>query len=172
MSGVAISASNAVQFSFWIFSTRSSPPTNSAPAASASRSLSPDAMTATTLLLPPKPCGRTTVPRTIWSAWRVSTPRRIVRSTVSSNLAYLAFWSRGIASPIVYGRCSTRARAFAIFFDALRAISLLNSLRLPPRFPALAGARGTCVELHGRGLDCSLHWRHRQPYKYAAKIRG
>ena len=32
MSGVAISASKAVQFSFWIFSTISSPPTKSAPA--------------------------------------------------------------------------------------------------------------------------------------------
>src|SRR5208283_3111766 len=36
MSGVAISASKAVQFSFWIFSTISSPPTKSAPASCAS----------------------------------------------------------------------------------------------------------------------------------------
>ena len=49
MSGVAMRASKAVQFSFWIFSTSSSPPTNSAPAASASLILSPEAMTATIL---------------------------------------------------------------------------------------------------------------------------
>jgi hypothetical protein len=74
MSGVAISASKAVQFSFWIFSTISSPPTKSAPASVASFWRSPLAITATVLVLP-SPCGRTTVPRTIWSAWRVSTPK-------------------------------------------------------------------------------------------------
>ena len=57
MSGVAIRASKAVQFSFWIFSTSSSPPKNSAPAASASSILSPEAMTATIFDLP-RPCGQ------------------------------------------------------------------------------------------------------------------
>ena len=64
MSGVVISASKSVQFSFWIFSTISSPPNKSAPAASASRSFSPAAMTRTFFDLP-SPCGSTTVPRTI-----------------------------------------------------------------------------------------------------------
>ena len=35
----------------------------------------------------PVPCGRLTVPRTIWSALRGSTPRRKATSTVASNLA-------------------------------------------------------------------------------------
>src|SRR5688500_5087050 len=61
-------------------------------------------MTSTFLLLP-RPCGSTTVPRTIWSACFGSTPRRAVSSTVSSNFANLTFWSRGIASSIVSG-CS------------------------------------------------------------------
>src|SRR5260370_3722408 len=51
MSGVAMRASNAVQPSFWILSTSYSPPQNSAPAASASLTLSPEAMTATILVL-------------------------------------------------------------------------------------------------------------------------
>ena len=41
MSGVAIRASKSVQLSFWIFSTISSPPKNSAPAASRFGDLSP-----------------------------------------------------------------------------------------------------------------------------------
>src|ERR1019366_5639989 len=48
MSGVAIRASKAVQPSFWIFSTMSSPPANSAPAASASAILSPEVIAAVT----------------------------------------------------------------------------------------------------------------------------
>ena len=45
MSGVATIESKSIQFSFWIFSTRSSAPTASAPAALASLALSPLAMT-------------------------------------------------------------------------------------------------------------------------------
>ena len=96
-SGVAISASKSVQFSLVIFSTISSPPAKSAPAASASRILSPEAMTKTFFDLP-SPCGSTTVPRTIWSACLGSTPRRNVISTVSSNFAYLTFCRSGTAS--------------------------------------------------------------------------
>ncbi len=66
-------------------STRSSPPTSSAPARSASWAFSPWAKTATRTDLP-VPCGRTTVPRTIWSAWRGSTPRRRCASIVASKL--------------------------------------------------------------------------------------
>src|SRR5271167_1729944 len=47
-----MSASKSVQFSFWIFSTISSPPTKSAPAASASRCFPPLAMTKTFFDLP------------------------------------------------------------------------------------------------------------------------
>ena len=48
---------------FWMYSV----PTKSAPAASASRALSPTAMTSTRTDLP-VPAGSTTVPRTTWSA--------------------------------------------------------------------------------------------------------
>ena len=58
----------------------------SAPAACASAALSALANTATRSFLP-VPLGIETTPRTIWSAWRGSTPRLIETSTVSSNLA-------------------------------------------------------------------------------------
>ena len=96
MSGVATTASKAIQPP-WIFSTISSPPMKSAPASGASFCLSASAMTSTVFDLP-SPCGSTTVPRTIWSAYFGSTPRRNAISTVSSNLVYLTFWIRGIAS--------------------------------------------------------------------------
>src|ERR1035437_2172225 len=63
MSGVAIRASKAVQPSFWIFSTMSSPPANSAPAASASAILSPEAMTAAILVLAGRGAG------CVWVGW-------------------------------------------------------------------------------------------------------
>src|SRR5262249_28813538 len=59
----------------WIFSTRSSAPTTSAPASRASRSFSPLANTATRTVLP-MPWGNTMAPRTIWSACLGSTPKR------------------------------------------------------------------------------------------------
>ena len=52
----------------------SSEPTKSAPAARACSACSPVAKTRTRAVLP-VPCGRLTVPRTIWSALRGSTPR-------------------------------------------------------------------------------------------------
>ena len=67
-------------------STRSSAPTMSAPASRASAAAAPAANTATRTALPVPP-GRPTVPRTIWSALRGSTPSRTASSTVSSNLA-------------------------------------------------------------------------------------
>src|SRR5215470_14354536 len=121
MSGVEITASKSVQLSFWIFSTISSPPTMSAPAASASRTFSPLAITRTFFDLP-SPCGRTTVPRTIWSACLGSTPSRSVTSTVSSNLAYFTFCSSGTASFRRYCFFSTAVRALVMFFPALRLI--------------------------------------------------
>ena len=69
----------------WIRAIRSSAPTTSAPAASASAAFVPEAKTITRAVLP-VPCGRLTVPRTIWSALRGSTPSRIATSTVASYL--------------------------------------------------------------------------------------
>ena len=83
MSGVAIATSKSVNPPS-ILAARSSPPTKSAPASSASRALSPWANTATRTLLP-VPCGRLIVPRSCWSAWRTLTPRRMWTSTVESK---------------------------------------------------------------------------------------
>ena len=98
MSGEAIATSNSNQPSSIRF-TRSSPPTSSAPARSASWAFSPWAKTMTRVVLP-VPCGRTTVPRTSWSAWRGSTPRRRWASTVPSNLLIDSFGSSSAASAI------------------------------------------------------------------------
>ena len=76
----------------------SSPPVKSAPASWASFSFSPEAITSTRFDLPPSPWGRTTVPRTIWSACLGSTPSRIATSTVSSNLANAFFATAATAS--------------------------------------------------------------------------
>ena len=95
----------------------SSPPTKSAPASCASFSFSPEATTSTFLALPPRPWGRMTVPRTIWSACLGSTPRRSATSTVSSNLAKACFATVATASGSGYcGFAATASCAFANFF--------------------------------------------------------
>ena len=96
MLGVAMAAS---KFSSpaWTWATRSSEPTMSAPAASASRAFSPSAKTATRTDLP-VPWGSAMEPRTFWSALRVSTPRRTATSTVSSNLAGASSLASSMAS--------------------------------------------------------------------------
>ena len=85
MSGVAIARSKSVK-PFSIRSARSAAPTRSAPASVASTAASPWANTATRTS-PPVPDGNATVPRTIWSALRGSTPSPTAISTASSNLA-------------------------------------------------------------------------------------
>ena len=80
-----------------IFATRSSAPTSSAPAARASAAASPAAKTATRSVRP-VPDGNDSVPRTIWSALRGSTPRRTASSTVSSNLALANDFTSSTAS--------------------------------------------------------------------------
>src|SRR5680860_1494798 len=96
MSGVATTASKSSHPPL-ILSMSSSPPTTSAPAASASAALSPVAKTRTRAVLP-VPWGRLTVPRTIWSALRGSTPRRMATSTVSSNFFLLPLFASLIAA--------------------------------------------------------------------------
>ena len=85
MSGVAIARSKSI-WPACTFSARSSAPTMSAPAASASLARSPRANTATRTVLP-VPCGSMTVPRRFWSGLRGSRFRFIAISTVSSNFA-------------------------------------------------------------------------------------
>src|SRR5271169_6673438 len=80
-----------------------------------------------------------TVPRTIWSACLGSTPKRMVRSTVSSNLANFTFWRRGTASCSVYGRDSTAPRAFSTFLPAFFILLLVSHRR-----PLFRCGRGLC----------------------------
>ena len=81
MSGVATATSKSVHPS-WIRLARSSSPTASAPAASASRAFSPLA-NAITVTSRPAECGRVIVPRSCSSAWRTFRPVRMWHSTVS-----------------------------------------------------------------------------------------
>src|SRR6202050_4763256 len=99
----------------------SSPPTKSAPASCASRTFSPVAITSTRFDFP-SPCGRTTVPRTIWSDCFGSTPRFSTSSTVSSNFTKCALRRSSAASSSLYGRASTNLRARSIFFPPIFAL--------------------------------------------------
>src|SRR5690606_844868 len=104
-----------------IFSARSSMPTASAPAARASSALAPAGANTATRTLLPVPCGSTVEPRTCWSDFLASTPRRTATSTASTNLALL--WSLTIfrASSIAYALpgCTAAWIAFCRLFNAM-----------------------------------------------------
>src|SRR3954465_8619556 len=100
MSGVAIAMSKSVKPPS-MRAARSSAPTTSAPASSASRALSPLAKTATETLLP-RPLGSAIVPRSCSSAWRTFRPVRTWTSTDSSNFARLSSLTRSVASAGLY----------------------------------------------------------------------
>src|SRR5918911_2401957 len=102
-SGVATATSNSVKFSSRMRAARSSDPTMSAPASSASRAFSPTAKTATRCVLP-VPFGSMSVPRTIWSALRGSTLSLTWTSTLSSKFAPSRLFSNSSASRGVYSR--------------------------------------------------------------------
>src|SRR5436305_7577939 len=102
-SGVAIATSKSVKPPC-TRSARSSAPTTSAPASSASLALSPLANTATLTSLP-SPLGSATVPRSCSSAWRTFRPVRMWTSTDSSKLARLVSLTSAIASAGEYS-CS------------------------------------------------------------------
>src|SRR3954468_14002157 len=121
-SGVAIAMSKSVKPSCTRWA-RSSAPTTSAPASSASRALSPFAKTATVTLLP-RPLGSAIVPRSCSSAWRTFRPVRRWTSTDSSNFARLSSRTMRIASPGEYS-CSrsTFPRASMNFLPRCTAMS-------------------------------------------------
>src|SRR6266851_10473583 len=127
--------------------TSSSAPTTSAPAASASRALSPWA-NATTRCERPVPAGRTAEPRTIWSAWRGSSPVRICSSIVSSNLAYAVSLTNLAPSSGAYCFSGSIFSTAARYFLPCLAISSSSSaLNLNAHAP-----RGAFDHAH-RGLD-------------------
>src|SRR5512141_229631 len=81
MSGVATALSKS-SHPPWIFASRASLPTKSAPASCASFTFSPLANTRARTLFP-VPWGSTTEPRTCWSGYFGSTPSRLATSTLS-----------------------------------------------------------------------------------------
>src|SRR5690606_26417768 len=104
-------------------SNSSSAPTISAPAFLASSALSPRAKTATRTVRP-VPFGRLTTPRTIWSAWRGSTPRFIAISMVSSNLATARSLTRPIAADRSYSLLrSTPSRILLMRLEIFAIVS-------------------------------------------------
>src|SRR6516164_5235852 len=147
-SGVATTASKS-RNPPWIRSIRSSEPTKSAPAARASSARSPVAKTSTRAVLP-VPLGRFTVPRTIWSALRGSTPSRSATSTVGSNLAGEVFLASATASAGLYRRVRS-------ICSAAERYALLRFMVSPSvRRSWSAGRRGPC---HGwwSALDGDPH---------------
>src|SRR5919112_1604449 len=121
MSGVAMQRSKSM-VPPWTTSTRSSAPTTSAPAALASSALAPRANTATRTVRP-EPFGKLQTPRTIWSAWRGSTPRFIEISMVSSNFALARSLISFTASWIGYSLvASTPSRAARMRLPSFTAI--------------------------------------------------
>ena len=115
ISGEATTTSKSIQFSFMILSTKSIPPTNSAPASLAASYLSSLQNTHTLTFLP-VPLGRTTAPLTCWSACLESTPRRICASIVSSNLAFAFLQTKSRASAASYCFVLSTALALSIYF--------------------------------------------------------
>src|SRR6266851_7279111 len=109
--------------------------TKSAPASCASRARSPTAKTATRTFLP-VPLGKTTDPRTICSACRGSTPRRMCASTVASNLeievSLASATACSVASPplpLAATAASTFLAASRYFFPCLLLIASVPTLR-------------------------------------------
>src|SRR5512140_3710209 len=135
MSGVATALSKS-SHPPWIFASRSSLPTKSAPASSASFTFSPLANTRTRTLFP-VPWGSTTEPRTCWSGYFGSTPSRIATSTVSSNFARAVSFRRSSDSSREYfASLFTLPRASRYFFPC-RGIS--------PSLPAPQTAGGDFI---------------------------
>src|SRR3989449_2512853 len=135
------------------FSTRSSAPTTSAPASRASRSFSPLANTATRTVLP-MPWGSTMAPRTIWSACLGSTPSRIDRSTVSSNLAAGAFLTMSMASSTEYGFARSISASVALIRFVITGMSLRSlSIQPSPRDARASGPVAPRLELQLDDVD-------------------
>src|SRR6056297_541728 len=114
----------------------------SAPASFASSALGPRAKTATRTSLP-VPLGRPTTPRTIWSAWRGSTPRFIEISTVSSNFAFaLDLISATASSTLRFSLPATASRAARVRLPSFAILLHLDA----------HGACGAEDDFH-RGFD-------------------
>src|ERR1041385_3140661 len=128
MSGVAMQRSKLIS-RLLTCSARSSAPTMSAPAFFASSAFAPLANTATRSLRP-VPLGSEDTPRTIWSAWRGSTPRLMESSIVSSNLDVARDFTSFTASSTRYDFVVSIPSAFFLLrFE--RAMAVTPSPRCP-----------------------------------------
>ena len=96
-------------------------PTASAPAARASSALAPAGANTATRTDLPVPAGSTVEPRTCWSDFLASTPRRTATSTDSTNLALVAVLMILMASSNPYDLPGTTAAliAFSRLFIAM-----------------------------------------------------
>src|SRR5690606_27242245 len=88
-------------------------PTASAPAARASSALAPGGQNTATRTLLPVPAGSTVEPRTCWSDFLASTPRRTATSTDSTNLALVKLLRIFKASSIGYALPGSTAALIA-----------------------------------------------------------
>src|SRR5690606_17918264 len=104
-----------------IFSARSSMPTASAPAARASSALAPGGQNTATRTVLPVPAGSTVEPRTCWSDFFGSTPRRTATSTDSTNFALQFSLTIFRASSIGYALpgCTAALIAFCRLVSAM-----------------------------------------------------
>src|SRR5690348_15119911 len=106
-----------------IWVARSSMPTTSAPAALAASAFSPGGQNTATRTVLPVPCGSTVEPRTPWSDFLASMPRRIATSTDSTNLVLLLSLRIFNASSTGYCLPGSTAALIALIRLLMRAMS-------------------------------------------------
>src|ERR1044071_6545424 len=76
----------------------------------------------------PRPCGRATTPRTIWSDFLGSIPRRISRSTEASNLVKLKSFKSAEASEREYSFSKLYLAKTAFLFLEILGITVQCSV--------------------------------------------
>src|SRR5690606_7865934 len=112
----------------------------------------------------PVPCGKTTAPRTIWSAWRGLTPRRTAMSTVSSNLALARLFTLWHASSrLTFRLRSTCSRRLRMRFELFLAIVLPSARRLPEVGDDRASHRALAGHQDWRDRGGAVRSRKSQP---------
>src|SRR5690606_33621673 len=123
-------------------------PTASAPAARASSALAPAGANTATRTLLPVPWGSTVEPRTCWSDFLASTPRRTATSTASTNLVLLLSLMIFSASSIAYDLPGTTA---ALMFFCRLVCAMFSALhRQAHRTGRTRDGAHCCVQV-GRG---------------------
>src|SRR6185437_904678 len=130
-----------------IWAARSSMPTASAPAALAASAFSPAGQNTATRTVLPVPCGNTVEPRTPWSDFLASMPRRIATSTDSTNLVLALSFRIFNAASTGYGLPGSTWPAIAL--KRLLMLAMSDALHVETH---AAGAAGDGA--HGRVQIC------------------